>query len=221
MDSKLFRIGGTSAVVYAVVAAASAIYLTYVAGPPTVGAEEALQNLAGVGQTYNWINWLSTLSWLLVIPMALALYFGLRNREPSYAVLGLAALLFMALAVMIPSTGNAVALWKLSQVYATGSPAEKAAALLIAEAVARWGLLVIPGFVAGSVGIGLFGLAMRTSPSFPHWLGWVGIVGGVLGLVGQLHGLTEALGVVTLASWVVMLGWVFLSGIYLLRLKSA
>ncbi|MFQ5825959.1 MAG: DUF4386 family protein [Dehalococcoidia bacterium] len=221
MDRKLFLSGGISALVYAVVTAVVATYISSVEGPPTAGAKEVLQNIAGAPEALRWFGLGGAMINLLLIPAALALYFGLRDREPSYAVLGLVAVLFMAMVVMIQSTANAAMDWKLGQAYATGSPAEKTAALLIFEAVGNWGLLTAPGFRAGFVGIGLFGLAMLGSTAFPRWLGWVGIVGGALGLIGQASWFIEALVVVVFVSWLVVLGWVFLAGIYLLKVKPA
>lgn len=46
INRKLLRIGGICALVFVVVMAAAAAYLSSVVGPPTVEAKEALQNLA-------------------------------------------------------------------------------------------------------------------------------------------------------------------------------
>lgn len=156
-----------------------------------------------------------------MIPAALALYFVLRDREPAYAVLGLVALLLGSLLALIPSATTATMGWELGQTYATGSPADKAAALLIMESVGGWShmMALVMGMILVALGVGLFGLAMLTSQTFPRWLAWLGIVGGGLGLISQLSWFTAALLVVVFVSWLVQLGWTFIAGIYLLRVR--
>lgn len=223
MDRKLFLIGGISALVYAVVMAVVAAYTSSVLGPPTTPAREALQNWAEASAVMRWLEGLGTLDWLLAIPIALALYFGLRNREPSYAVLGLVATLVGATVALVSFASGPTLSWKLSQAYAAGSSTEMTAALLIAESVGRWSHLAGfgVGLIAAALGIGLFGLAMLKSQAFPRWLGWVGIVGGGLSLIGQISWFVTALVVIMFISWVAMLAWIFLAGIYLLKIKSA
>jgi len=221
MDRKLLRIGGICALVFAVVMAAFAAYITSVIGALTAECKEILQNVGEAHEALRWFQWGGTLDWLLVIPVVLALYFVLRDREPAYAVLALVALLLAVPVMLISQAGGPIIGWKLGETYVGGTAAEKTMALLIGESVGRWvdmtGLVV--GMILVALGNGMFGLAMLTSHSFPRWLGWVGIVGGGLSLIGQLSWFSDPLVVIVFVGWLVMLGWVFITGIYLLRIK--
>ncbi|MBI4491701.1 MAG: DUF4386 domain-containing protein [Chloroflexi bacterium] len=224
MDAKLFRIGGISAIVQIL----GAVVYFIVVGPflpaPGAPAAEALKNLASAPQSVLWFGWEGVVIDLLMLPVGLALYFALRERQPSYALLALAGLLFGHFLVILNDARLPSISWELAHTYATGNPAQQAAALLVMDSVEQWigtSTMFAGGLLVGA-GFGLFGLAMLTSRWFPRWLGWIGLVGGVLMVLGGLLSpFVPAGAMMVLASFLLNFTWTLISGVYLLRIKAA
>jgi hypothetical protein len=224
MDTKIFRIGGISAIIEVVGAIVALVFAGSLAPNPTTPAEQVLQNVAAAPQTTLVAGWWSVLLNILGILIWLALYFALRESEPTYALLGLV----FSLGSSVPTALGGFRLpgmtVRLAQIYATGGPAEKAAALVVMQSVNEW--MTTASYVAGSIMIGvavlLFGLAMLNSRLFPRWLGWMGVVGGGLALLGGLFlPFLQAVAILLLVGALLVFAWILISGISLLRIKPA
>ncbi|MBI2864398.1 MAG: DUF4386 family protein [Chloroflexi bacterium] len=78
------------------------------------------------------------------------------------------------------------------------------------------------GGILGGTGYGLFGLAMLSSRHFPRWLGWLGVIGGALMVVGGVFSpFNQAGPTIIFVSFFLNFVWIFISGVFLLRIKVA
>lgn len=224
MDTKMLQIGGVSAIIVTVGAIVLIVFAGSLAPNPTTPAEQVLQNVAAAPQTALVAGWWSVLLNILGILIWLALYFALRESEPTYALLGLVFFLGHSVPVALSDFRLPGMTVRLAQIYATGGPAEKAAALVVMQSVSEW--MNTAYYVAGGIMVGvailLFGLAMLNSRWFPRWLGWLGVVGGGLSLIGGLFlPFLQAVAILLLVGAVLVFAWILISGIYLLRIKPA
>jgi hypothetical protein len=223
MDTKLFRIGGVSAIIVTV----GVIPLIVLAGPlgnPATPAEQVLQMVAAAPQRALLSGLWELLLDIGSLPLWLALYFALREREHTYALLGMTGFVGHTVPLVLNASRLPGLTFRLAQIYSTGGAAEKTAALVVMQSVSEWtntGAYVVGGLTVGA-GALFFGLAMLNSRWFPRWLGWLGVATGVLHLIGGLFLLfLPALVFLILAGTFPGLVWSVISGIYLLRIKAA
>ena len=138
--TNIFTIGGSSAILYAIVTLVLYLYLWTRWGVLTGG--EANQVLVMVGQRQGeWaaLWWGITLIPLALIPTFLAVLKTLREGEEALAGIAFVAGLVALILGIVGPLRSATTTVTLARIYATGSEAERAAALVIYQSVESYG----------------------------------------------------------------------------------
>jgi hypothetical protein len=221
-DSKwLFRAGGVSGIALGIgYIAIIAVYV--ITGAPPKGVEERLSHLAGHTAAWWWILWLSVLTDLLFVPLALALYTALKDVSRSLMLLAVSCIaLFVVLDLEITWT-NYAALIMLSGKYANAaSAAEKTAVVAIATAPAiilESGLLFVYNSLTLAIGILLAGFVMLRG-SFGKAAAYLGIGTGALGTVAVVGSFfVKFLGSLIILVSLLTMVWAMIAGFRLYRL---
>lgn len=123
-------------------------------------------------------------SYVLLIPLYIALYAALRRVNRSLMAIALA--FNLAGAVLVLAANPSVAMFNLSGTYAHAvTGAERAAALAAGQAVmANWsGTSFVLGYLLGSFGLLITGLVILRSKDFSKLTAYVALAAGVLMLV--------------------------------------
>lgn len=221
-DSKwLCRAGGASGIALGIEYIAI-IGVYGVIGAPPKGVEERLSNLSGHTAAWWWILWLSVLTDLLFVPLALALYTALKNVSRSVILLAVSCVaLFVFLDLGITWT-NYAALIMLSGQYAHAANAtEKAAVVAIATApviILESGLLFVYNSLTLAIGMLLAGLVMLKG-SFGKAAAYLGIVAGALGTVAVVGSFfVRFLGSLIILVSLLTMVWAMIVGYRLYRL---
>jgi hypothetical protein len=151
----------------------------------------------------------------LWVPLALALFHSLRRTRPASALFG-SALNIVGLAVLAAGAVPHVVTSRLSDLYhADGAtPDEQATLVLLWHAnQGMFDALLLVGLLVISVGIILFGHAMRGDPAFGKVAGNVSMALGLVGLAAATVMLIDplskaaALGVFALIGFHLVAGW--------------
>lgn len=217
----LYRVGGISAIVFAI--AYLVIIVLYVpVGRPT-GAEAWLMSLAE--HTTRWwaILGLSVLTDFLLVPVALALYLTLREAGRHAMLLGTAFVgLFVVLDLALTWI-NIASLIALSGSYAS-SAAEAQRAIIVTAAmypssVVESNLVFVYNSLTLAVGILIIGLVMLKG-IFSRSTAWLGLLTGSLGTISVASSFfSESLSGITIifASLLTMV-WVLFAGFRLYKI---
>jgi hypothetical protein len=195
--------------------------LVYILWPPPTTAVEYF----GVFQSNPLLGFLDldlllVLDQLLIVIVLLALYVALREVDPSLMLIGIAAGLLGA-TLMIVSREATFSMFSLSQQYAQGSSAERAALEAAGQTLLTVynGTAFSLGYVLAALAMLLISTVMLRSSSFSRLTGVAGVAAGVTGLIPASMGtLGFALAFVSLLPLVV---WLFLIGRRLRQLSSS
>ncbi len=213
----LYRSGGISALVLGLGYVVTVVLYAQV-GPPPSGAEASLEYLAGKTTVWWAILALSVLTDLLFIPVALSLYFALKEINRNAMLVATAFLgLFVVLDLAV-TWSNYASLIGLSSDYALAASGQRSldvaaaghAAAVLASPLLRVYAIVIPSF-----GILLIGFVMLKGP-FGRITAYLGLIVGVLGIAS-----IAGLGVTIIANALATTVWGLLVGYRLYRLGVA
>jgi hypothetical protein len=214
----LYRVGGLSAVVLAV--AYIVIIVLYVfAGVPPKGAEAHLSYLAKNTTAWWWILSLSVLTDFLFVPVALSLYFALKEIHRSAMLLASACVgLFVVLDLALTWTSYA-ALITLSGNYAGAASETQRAALVAAanypSALLESKLLGVYIILVPGLGFLITGFVMLKS-IFSKSTAYLAVASGGLGIVSVVG--PSFLGMTIIIASALTTVWLFLVGYRLYRL---
>ena len=214
-DNGILRWGGLSgiggSVLFVVVFAIVGIF----AGPEPAGPAGPISRFPEIRAVRTVENGLYLVALALWVPLALALFHGLRRTRPAAALFG-SALNILGLAVLAAGAIPHVVTSRLSDLYhAPGAtPDQQATLVLLWQAnQAMFDALLLVGLLVMPVGVILFGLAMRRDPAFGKVVGNVSVALGVVGLAAAIVMLVDplsafaALGVFALIGFHLVAGW--------------
>ena len=214
-DNSILRWGGLSgiggSVLFVVVFAIVGIF----AGPEPAGPAGPISRFPEIRAVRTVENGLYLVALALWVPLALALFHGLRRTRPAAALFG-SALNILGLAVLAAGAIPHVVTSRLSDLYhAPGAtPDQQATLVLLWQAnQAMFDALLLVGLLVMPVGVILFGLAMRRDPAFGKVVGNVSVALGVVGLAAATVMLVDplsavaALGVFALIVFHLVAGW--------------
>lgn len=216
-SQRIHRVGGLAA--HAIGVAYLVIMALYAAaGLPPTGGEAWLTYLADKTSMWWGIVGLSVLTNFLFVPVALALYFALRENNRLAMLVGVAFIgLFVALELAVNWTAYA-ALLVLRQDYVAATSENQRALLLAAAnypaAVIASPLALVYAIGTLSFGFLLIGYVMRRSV-FSKLAAYVGMLTGVLGLVA-----VAGVSIAVMLNAVFATLWLFLIGYRLYRLAE-
>ena len=209
----LYRAGGVSGLLAAVIYIVAAILIFTTPAPPTSGGVETLEYIA----SYRSLYILKQILWLgpsvLAMVVFLALYPALKHVNKSYAaigaVLGISA---WALSLAWPTTGEgAPALVSLSDQYAAATTdAARTAVANAAEVLIATEAIPSALGVLQTIGILIISLVMLGG-IFPKSVAYLGVATGAIGIVSEalisLLGATYAIYGVLVIVWFLVIGW--------------
>ena len=214
-DSSILRWGGLAgiggSVLFVVVFAIVGIF----AGPEPAGPAGPISRFPQIRAARTVENGLYLAALALWVPLALALFHGLRRTRPAAALFG-SALNIFGLAVLAAGAIPHVVTSRLSDLYhaAGATPVEQATLVLLWQAnQAMFDALLLVGLLVMPVGVILFGVAMRRDPAFGKVVGNVSLALGVVGLAAATVMLVDplsaaaALGVFALIVFHLVAGW--------------
>lgn len=217
----LFRAGGVSAIVLGI----SYILITVVyvlGGALPKGAEESLKYLAGHTTAWWVILGLSVLTDFLFLPVALALYFALKQVNRNAMLAGAGLLGMFAILDLVVTWPNYSSLITLSSSYvAAANDVQRAvfvAAATYASAVLTSSLFAVYAILVPSLGILIIGLLMLRG-AFNKITAYSGIASGILGIVAVVGPfILSVLGAAAILASVLTTVWVLLVGVRLYTL---
>lgn len=210
--------------------AALAIGVGYVAiiglyvpmGAPPHGAEARLAYIAGHTNAWWAILWLSVLTDLLFLPLALALYEALHAvHRHAMMLAAIAMALFVVLDLALTWTNYAV-LIELSGRYADAGTRSTVVAMAAYPAqVVESNLLFVYNTLTLAVGILIAGAVMLRGV-FCNAVAWVGVATGVLGIISVVGPVfAPALSAAVVVTSTLTTVWTLMIGVRLLRLQAA
>lgn len=160
---------------------------------------------------------------VLWVPLALALFHGLRRSHPAAALFGSALNVFGLVVLAAGAIPHAVQV-RLSDLYRAedATAAQQEALPLLWEAnQGVFDALLLVGLLVMPVGVVLLGLAMRRSPAFGKAAGNVSVVLGVVGLAAATAMLIDPTSAIAAIGVFALLGFHFLAGWKTLRLAES
>ena len=179
-------------------------------------SSQADATLAGFSSMQNSLFAASILIGLVVL-FAIPFYLSLRNAFGGKADLAVrTGTIFSSVGIIITAVtiiGEVVALAILKDAYAQAGPS-RTAAVVVAQVAIGLGTDPVGTTLLGA-GLAAYGFAMVRSSRFPHWLGYVGIVGGILLALGFLP--IPGLFALFYGAFILLLLWIFATGAYLWR----
>jgi hypothetical protein len=211
----LCRAGGISAIALGV--AYVVIIALYVPmGAPPSGSEARLRYVAGNTTAWWLIVWLSVLTDLLFIPVALSLYVALKGVNKNVMLLATACIaLFIILDLAITWTNYAALIGLSSKYTRAATEAQRMAAITAADypsAVLESSLLFVYNTLVLAVGILLTGFVMLKG-TFSKGVAYLGVATGVLGIVSVVGPfVVSALSVTIIITSVLTTVWVWFVG---------
>jgi hypothetical protein len=219
----LYRAGSVSAIVLFV----SYIIITvaYVRGGALPsGAEEWLRYLAGHTVAWWIILGLSVLTDFLFVPIALSLYFSLKEVNRNAILAGTGFLGFFVVLDLAITWPNYSSLIILSRKYAaTTNDAQRVdfvAAAIYAYSVLTSNLLAVYIILIPALGILIISLVMLKG-IFKKVTAYLGVVTGILGIVAVVGGFfTSSLGLAVVITSVLTTFWILFVGYGLFRLSK-
>ena len=185
MRTDILRMGGIFCVLLAVTFAVTLV-LGFAMGVDIYADGEPAELLTDIDQNGEaFVSWsiLSMLSYLLLIPAVLGLFYTTKDEDRPYFALPAS---FFGLAVVIAVLGYAIGpvLWDVASNYVDAQGATKDALLQDGQNLQSI-LLVLGGVSTTPFALGMIGVSVLSLRSgfFPRWLAWPAIVVGVLGLI--------------------------------------
>lgn len=185
----LYVVAGAAAVL-AVIFIVQAVFVFLVWPPPTtvIGWFALLQRNGFLGLLE--LDLLLVASYVLLIPLYLALFVAL--RRVSQPLMAIALAFNLVGAALILSVNPAVAMFSLSNTYATAATeAQRVAALAAGEALmANWsGTAFVLGYLLGGIALLITGVVMLQSKDFDKVTAYIALAAGVLMLVPASAGI--------------------------------
>jgi hypothetical protein len=206
----LYRVGGTASL--AAVALIVLAVMVFLAWPPPTSIEQwfALFQRNGFLGLLD-LDLLLVASYVVLIPLYLALYVALRRVSPS--LMAMAVAFNLVGAALILAVNPAAAMLSLSDRYfTTTSEAQRATLLAAGQALmANWsGSAFDVGYLLGGVGILLTAAVMLKSAFFGKIASYVGLVMGALMLIpasaGTVGLMLSLLSLMPTAIWLILVG---------------
>lgn len=179
----LYVVGGAAALL-AISIMVAAVFVFVIWQPPTtIEHWFALYHQNGFLGMLD-LDLLLVTSYVVMIPLYLALYVALRRVSQSFMAIALACNLLGAALILAVNPG--VAMLSISNTYATATTeAQRAAALAAGQALlANWsGTSFVLGYLLGGFGLLIIGAVMLRSKDFSKLTAYTALVAGVLMLV--------------------------------------
>lgn len=221
----LFRIGGSSAVVGALLGMVG--NLIHPVTP--IDDPEGVARVIAESDIWVPVHLAIVLGIVLMFGGLVAVYQSIRGGiAGALARFGLFAAVAGATIGLVLVILDGVAARQLAQEWATAPPNEQATALSLVHAneTINFALASLFNFVFAAVTFILFGLAVALSDVYPRWLGWVVFLAGVWSIgagliqayVGEPTGATRIL---TIIGPTVITLWLLVIGVLLVRNASA
>ena len=221
----LFRLGGASAVVGALLAGAGNLL------HPVTPIDDPEGVARAIAESEIWVpvHLVIVLGLVLMLGGLVAVYHSIRGGTAgALARFGLFAAVAGATIGLVVVLLDGIAAPQLAQEWAAAPPDQRATALSLVQANETIDFALASGlnFVFAAVTFILFGLAVALSDVYPRWLGWVAVLAGLAsigaGLVQALVGEpTTASRVLTIIGPTVITLWLLVIGILLLRNQRA
>jgi hypothetical protein len=224
-QENLFRIGGISAMIGVLLAVIFAML-----GPMNLDSNDMDSVLRTFAANKNKLQFHGlgvTLGALMLLGGFVALYRSLSDGPPAaWARLGLAsAIVNTVIHVIGPMMGGSV-MPAVAESYVNASPENASAALQAGTGFfIYYEALLSPTLLTLSITVLLFAIAIIKSNRYSQWLGWFAIVSGIYCAAGGVAFLfagpmrVEDIMNVAIPGFMLSMVWIFISGIYLYKLK--
>jgi Domain of unknown function (DUF4386) len=217
----LFRIGGTSAIIGAILGGIGNLVHPVTPEDDPVGVARVIAD----SDIWVPVHLAIVIGIVLMLGGLIAIYHSIRGGLPgALARFGLFAAVAGATIGMVLVILDGVAARQLAQEWASAAPGEKATALGLVHVneTINFALASLFNLVFAAATFILFGLAVALSNVYPRWLGWVAVVAGVASIgagliqasVGEPTGASRAL---TIFGPTVITLWLLVVGILLVR----
>ncbi|UCH60372.1 MAG: hypothetical protein JSV61_02555 [Anaerolineales bacterium] len=191
----LYRVGGISAIVFAIAYVVIVAIFVPLGGMPTGGAEGWLKNMAEDSTSWTAIISLNILTDFLLVPIALARYLALKGVNKSVMLAATVFVFFFPILDLPMTWGNIGSLFELSDQYAAAVNAAQTEAVVTAamypSAVMNSQFLGVFNSLAVNVGILLTGFVMLRG-IFAKGTAYLGVATGALGVMAVAFGLFES-----------------------------
>ena len=191
----LYRVGGISAIVFAVAYIVIVAIFVPLGGIPTGGAEGWLKHMAEDSTRWTAIISLNILTDFLLVPIALARYLALKGVHKSVMLAATVFVFFFPILDLPMTWGNIGSLFELSGQYAAAANAAQREAVVTAamypSAVMNSHFLGVFNSLAVNVGILLTGFVMLRG-IFGKGTAYLGVATGALGVMAVALGLFES-----------------------------
>ncbi|MGH7491274.1 MAG: hypothetical protein ACREOO_02640 [bacterium] len=182
-DDKLFKIGGTSALLYVGLSVAG--NLMHTAMPPTPAG--ALETIAGSG-TWKIAHIILTSTYFFIVPMLIAVAATFKESSPIMRIAVPMILVCAAVGIVQISTHLTIFHHLAHKYVAAADPMVKANVILIYETLWPFNVaLEIAHLLVIYTLIIAIGFAMLHG-DFPKWVAWAGITGGAVAVAGIIIG---------------------------------
>ena len=184
-DASLVKVGGASAILVGV-----SLGLMRVSGIFGIEmfdtTEQSLLHIAGHQTVYLTQQSFMMLTFLLVVPAALGLYWALRQAG-SVPVLPTVAVIVGAL-LGVNGTLRVMRIWEgLAPAYAEADAATRLTLEVMYETLTGGASHQVEWALLSGIGVGLFSVAILRTALLPKWIAWLGLF---VALAGWLHLLT-------------------------------
>jgi Domain of unknown function (DUF4386) len=217
----LFRIGGTSAIIGAILGGIGNLVHPVTPEDDPVGVARVIAD----SDIWVPVHLAIVIGIVLMLGGLIAIYHSIRGGLPgALARFGLFAAVAGATIGMVLVILDGVAARQLAQEWASAAPGEKATALGLVHVneTINFALASLFNLVFAAATFILFGLAVALSNVYPRWLGWVAVVAGVASIgagliqasIGEPTGASRAL---TIFGPTVITLWLLVVGILLVR----
>ncbi|HEX5502812.1 MAG TPA: serine hydrolase domain-containing protein [Thermomicrobiales bacterium] len=217
---ELYRVGGAGALLAALTYIVATVVDFTMPAPPTAGGAAMLAYIAAHRSVYllEQVLWLAPSVALTLTALALAV--ALKGVNRSYAAIGgVLGVASWALTLVYPATGGgAPALIYLSDRYAAGDAAQRAAYAAAAEAFIAQNVIPTAVGILEPVGILILALLMLRGV-FGRGVAVLGVVTGAVGVVAEA--LRPLLGPGYIVYGLLLFAWFIASGWALVRLAGA
>src|SRR5262245_52778267 len=217
----VFRIGGTSAIIGAILGGIGNLVHPVTPENDPVGVARVIAD----SDIWVSVHLAIVIGIVLMLAGLIAVYHSIRGGLPgALARFGLFAAVAGATIGLVLVILDGVAARQLAQEWASAAPGEKATALGLVHVneTINFALASLFNLVFAAATFILFGLAVALSNVYPRWLGWVAVVAGVASIgagliqasVGEPTGASRAL---TIFGPTVITLWLLVIGVLLVR----
>jgi|AGTN01.2.fsa_nt_gi hypothetical protein len=219
---EFYRLCGISAIILGISYIIITMLYVLVGAPPKEG-EAFLQYLDGNTTIWWAILFLSVLTDMLFLPIALSLYLVLKRVNKNVVMAGAGLVALFAILDMAVTWPNYASLITLSGDYALATTdvqrAAYVAAATFASSVLTSHLFAVYAILVPAIGILLTSLVMLKGTQFSKITAYVGVVTGILGFISVVGPFfVESLGFMAVPTSVFTTIWVLLVGYKLLKL---